>query len=166
MMGVFFCGSGLAAIATGFAETPLQVGIGLFVIGIFGAIYHPVGLAIVTAKWKNMGSRIAVNGVWGNLGVAGAALLTGFLIAERFAYLPSAGFCLAVGAAAAVLLTGLRARAAQRAGPLLAAAAIVLLGARTLVRTGISQPARVEWKSATAGNVRAQIRLAGRHRSG
>ena len=80
MMGVFFCGSGLASIATGFAQTPLQIGIGLFVIGIFGAIYHPVGLAIVTAKWKNMGARIAVNGVWGNLGVASAALLTGVLI--------------------------------------------------------------------------------------
>ncbi len=80
MMAVFFLGVGLAAIATGMATTPLQVGIGLFVIGIFAAIYHPVGLAIVTAKWRNTGMRIAVNGVWGNLGVACAALLTGTLI--------------------------------------------------------------------------------------
>ncbi|HET7410327.1 MAG TPA: MFS transporter [Paracoccaceae bacterium] len=80
MMVVFFVGVGLAAIATGFAVTPLQVGIGLFVIGIFAAIYHPVGLAIVTSKWRNTGMRIAVNGVWGNLGVASAALLTGWMI--------------------------------------------------------------------------------------
>ena len=60
--------------------TPLQIGIGLFVIGMFAAIYHPVGLAIVVAKWKNTGMRIAVNGVWGNLGVASAALITGYLI--------------------------------------------------------------------------------------
>jgi MFS family permease len=80
MMAVFFVGIGLAAIATGFAQTPLQVGIGLFVIGMFAAIYHPVGLAIVTQKWRNTGMRIAVNGVWGNLGVASAALLTGYLI--------------------------------------------------------------------------------------
>ena len=80
MMAVFFAGVGLAAIATGLATTPLQIGIGLFVIGIFAAIYHPVGLAIVTAKWKNTGMRIAVNGVWGNLGVACAALLTGAMI--------------------------------------------------------------------------------------
>ncbi len=80
MMTVFFIGVGLSAIATGFAASPLQVGIGLFVIGVFAAIYHPVGLAIVTAKWKNTGMRIAVNGVWGNLGVACAALLTGFFI--------------------------------------------------------------------------------------
>jgi MFS family permease len=80
MMCVFFFGVGLAAVATGFAQTPLQIGVGLFVIGIFAAIYHPVGLAIVTAKWKNTGMRIAVNGVWGNLGVASAALLTGYFI--------------------------------------------------------------------------------------
>jgi len=80
MMCVFFVGIGLAAIATGFAQSALQIGIGLFVIGMFAAIYHPVGLAIVTMKWKNTGMRIAVNGVWGNLGVAGAALITGFLI--------------------------------------------------------------------------------------
>lgn len=80
MMAVFFVGIGIASIATGFARTPLQIGIGLFVVGVLAAIYHPVGLAMVTAKWKNTGMRIAVNGVWGNLGVASAALLTGYLI--------------------------------------------------------------------------------------
>ena len=47
---------------------------------MFAAIYHPVGLAMVTQKWKNTGMRLAVNGVWGNLGVASAALITGYLI--------------------------------------------------------------------------------------
>lgn len=80
MMVVFFIGTGAMAIVTGFADTPLQMGAGLFAIGIFAAIYHPVGLAIVTAKWKNTGMRIAVNGVWGNLGVGFAAFITGYLI--------------------------------------------------------------------------------------
>lgn len=80
MMVVFFAGTGAMAILTGFAESPLQMGAGLFAIGVFAAIYHPVGLAIVTAKWKNTGMRIAVNGVWGNLGVGFAAFLTGFMI--------------------------------------------------------------------------------------
>jgi MFS family permease len=53
---------------------------GLFVVGMFAAIYHPVGLAIVVQKWKNTGMRLAVNGVWGNLGVASAALVTGYFI--------------------------------------------------------------------------------------
>jgi MFS family permease len=80
MIAVFFVGIGIASIATAFARTPLQIGIGLFVVGVFAAIYHPVGLAIVTQKWKNTGMRLAVNGVWGNLGVASAALITGYFI--------------------------------------------------------------------------------------
>ena len=80
MMCVFFIGIGVASIATSFAQSPLQVGIGLFVTGMFAAIYHPVGLAIVTGKWRNTGMRIAVNGVFGNLGVASAALIAGYFI--------------------------------------------------------------------------------------
>jgi MFS family permease len=80
MMGVFFVGIGLASIATAFARTPFEIAVGLFVVGLFAAIYHPVGLAIVVQKWKNTGMRLAVNGVWGNLGVGSAALITGYFI--------------------------------------------------------------------------------------
>jgi MFS family permease len=105
MMVLFFIGIGLASVATGFAQTPLQVGIGLFVIGVFAAIYHPVGLAMVTAKWKNTGMRLAVNGVWGNLGVASAALITGYLIDNggwRMAFILPGIVSVAVGIAYAV----------------------------------------------------------------
>ena len=80
MMVVFFIGIGISSILTGFAQTPVQLGAGLFLIGIFGSIYHPVGLAIVTGRWKHTGMRLAVNGVWGNLGVGCAALVTGLMI--------------------------------------------------------------------------------------
>jgi MFS family permease len=106
MMVAFFAGIGVAAIATGFAQTPLQIGAGLFAIGMFAAIYHPVGLALVVAKWKNTGMRIAVNGVWGNLGVASAALLTGYLIDNggwRIAFIAPGVFAIGVGLAYAVL---------------------------------------------------------------
>jgi MFS family permease len=80
MMSVFFLGIGLAAIATAFARTPFEIATGLFVVGVFAAIYHPVGLAIVVQRWKGTGMRLAVNGVWGNLGVASAALISGYFI--------------------------------------------------------------------------------------
>jgi MFS family permease len=80
MMCVFFVGIGAASILTSFASSPLQIGAGLIVIGMFAAIYHAVGLAIVSMKWRNTGMQIATNGVWGNLGVACAALLTGVMI--------------------------------------------------------------------------------------
>jgi len=100
MMAVFFIGIGLSSIGTSFAETPLQIGIGLFVIGMFAAIYHPVGLAIVTMKWRNTGMRIAINGVWGNLGVASAALITGYMIDHggwRLAFVLPGVVCIGLG---------------------------------------------------------------------
>jgi MFS family permease len=102
MMCVFFIGIGLASIATSFANSPLQIGAGLFAIGVFAAVYHPVGLAIVSAKWRNTGMRLAVNGVWGNLGVASAALITGYLIDNggwRMAFVVPGAFSVAVGIA-------------------------------------------------------------------
>ncbi len=122
MMTVFFIGIGFASIATGFAASPLQIGIGLFAIGVFAAIYHPVGLAIVTMKWRNTGMRIAANGVWGNLGVACAALITGFLIDHggwRMAFILPGIVSIAVGLAyMALRWEGIRAEhAAPKAPP-------------------------------------------------
>jgi MFS family permease len=107
MMCVFFIGIGLASIATAFAQSPLQIAIGLFVVGMFAAIYHPVGLAIVVEKWKNTGMRIAVNGVWGNLGVASAALITGYFIDHggwRIAFVVPAIVSILIGIAYATLM--------------------------------------------------------------
>ncbi|WP_420549487.1 MFS transporter [Curvivirga sp.] len=80
MMTIFFVGIGLTSVLTGFSNTPFEIGLGLFIIGIFAAIYHPVGLAIVTTVWDKTGMRIAINGVWGNLGVACAAVITALIV--------------------------------------------------------------------------------------
>lgn len=80
MIVVFFIGIGVSSILTGFAQTPLQIGAGLTLVGVFAAIYHPVGLAMVVQDRDKTGMPLAINGVFGNLGVASAALLTGFLI--------------------------------------------------------------------------------------
>ena len=103
MMAVFFIGIGLASVATGFVQSPLQMGMGLFVVGMFAAIYHPVGLAMVVGKYANTaGMALAVNGVWGNLGVACAALTTGLLIdlvGWRAAFIVPGLFSIACGIA-------------------------------------------------------------------
>ena len=80
MMVVFFVGIGASSIATALADSPLGIALGLFAIGVFAAIYHPVGLALVVEGREKTGIPLAINGVFGNLGVAAAALLTGFLI--------------------------------------------------------------------------------------
>ena len=80
MMIIFFIGIGLSSILTSLAKSPIQIGIGIFSIGLFAGIYHPVGLALVVQGREKAGVPLAINGVFGNMGVACAALITGFLI--------------------------------------------------------------------------------------
>jgi len=80
MVCVFFIGIGLASIGASLAETPLEIAIWLFALGMFASIYHPVGLALIAKGGNKMGSDIAVNGVWGNMGVGFAAFISGLMI--------------------------------------------------------------------------------------
>ena len=80
MMVVFFIGIGASSILVSFADTPLAMSATLALLGMFAAIYHPVGLAMVVQGLEKTGIPLAVNGIFGNMGVASAALLTGFLV--------------------------------------------------------------------------------------
>jgi MFS family permease len=82
MLTVFFIGIGLSSILTGFAQSLLQIGFGLAFIGVFASIYHPVGIAMVIEGGGKVGWRLGMNGVWGNMGVAAAPLVTGLTIAQ------------------------------------------------------------------------------------
>ncbi len=80
MMIIFFIGIGCASILAAFSSTPLELAGSLFLVGAFAAIYHPVGLSLVIQNRDKTGMALAINSVFGNLGVASAALITGFLI--------------------------------------------------------------------------------------
>lgn len=80
MLVVFFIGIGASSLLTALANSPLQIALGLTLIGIFAAIYHPVGIAMVVQGREKTGVPLAINGIFGNMGVASAALLSGFLI--------------------------------------------------------------------------------------
>jgi MFS family permease len=70
MMVIFFIGIGLSAILTSLASSPVQIGMGIFFIGVFASIYHPVGLALVVQGRNKAGIPLAINGIFGNMGVA------------------------------------------------------------------------------------------------
>ncbi len=80
MMVVFFFGIGGALFLTGFAQSSWQIAAGLTLTGMFAAIYHPVGIAMLVAAPKNLGSALGWNGLWGNLGLATAAIVSGALM--------------------------------------------------------------------------------------
>jgi MFS family permease len=77
MMAVFFLGIGATTVAVGLVQTPLQLGGALLALGLFAAIYHPVGTAMLVSYAEKLGREVGINGVWGNLGVASSALVTG-----------------------------------------------------------------------------------------
>ncbi|WP_421709235.1 MFS transporter [Algihabitans sp.] len=85
LIALQFLGSGLAALAAGLAQTQLQFMAALAALGLFAAIYHPVGLAMVTRLSARRGRALAVNGVFGNLGLAAATLVTA-LLAEAYGW--------------------------------------------------------------------------------
>ena len=80
MMVIFFFGMGVAAILTSLTQNAWQLAAALTLIGAFASIYHPVGIPMLVQHAKNPGATIGVNGLAGNLGVAVAAVVTGFLI--------------------------------------------------------------------------------------
>ena len=80
MMIVFFVGIGAAALLTAMTQNAWQLAVGLTLIGAFAAIYHPVGIPMLVQNVSNPGAVIGINGLAGNLGIAVAALVTGFLV--------------------------------------------------------------------------------------
>jgi MFS family permease len=79
MMVIFFIGTGLACILAGLASGPATMAVALTLIGLFASIYHPVALAWVVGASERPGRALGVNGVYGAIGTASAALLAGFL---------------------------------------------------------------------------------------
>ena len=109
MLVVFFIGIGMTSILCGLTGTPFQLGFALTLMGVFAAIYHPVGLALVIEGREKTGLPLAINGVFGNLGVASAALITGYLIDLanwRYAFVTSGALSIVLGVGYWYLFTG------------------------------------------------------------
>jgi MFS family permease len=107
MMVVFFIGIGAATCLVALTQTTTQLFLALTLIGVFGAIYHPVGIAMIVADPARIGRTLGVNGVWGNLGLAFAALIAGAIVefwSWRAAFLVPGLAAIALGIAFALLV--------------------------------------------------------------
>jgi MFS family permease len=117
MMVVFFLGIGTGSILCGFARTPLEIGISLGLVGLFASIYHPVGLSLLVVDPARLGRTLGLNGVFGNLGIAGAAMVTGLFCDSfgwRWAFITPGLLSALAGIAFAILIPALP-RAGARA---------------------------------------------------
>ncbi|HEX3175229.1 MAG TPA: MFS transporter [Methylomirabilota bacterium] len=82
MMVVFFLGIGAAAVLVSLTTGVWTLAAALTLMGVFASIYHPVGIPMLVQNARNPGFTIGVNGLAGNLGIAVAAILTGFLVKQ------------------------------------------------------------------------------------
>jgi MFS family permease len=80
MMLTFFFGLGASLLLVAMATGPWQIALALTAMGVFSAIYHPVGIPMLLRDSKRPGRTIGINGLAGNLGIALAALVTGVLV--------------------------------------------------------------------------------------
>ena len=80
MMVIFFFGMGAAALLCATVQNAWQMAAALALLGAFSAIYHPVGIPMLVQHTRKPGTTIGINGLAGNLGIAFAAILTGFMV--------------------------------------------------------------------------------------
>jgi len=102
MMAFFFLGVGGCAIWAGLASSPMEMAAALTGLGVFGSIYHPVGLAWLVRTAINRGQALGFNGAFGAVGPALGGGIAGVLIdlfGWRSAFLIPGGVTVAIGLA-------------------------------------------------------------------
>ncbi len=100
MMVVFFFGISATALLCAAAQNAWQMAVALTLLGAASSIYHPVGIPMLLQHARRPGATIGLNGLVGNLGIALAAILTGFMVKYvgwRMAFVAPALLSLACG---------------------------------------------------------------------
>ena len=80
LMIAYHFGIGMSAILASLSTSTYQLALCLALIGMFASIYHPVGIAMLLQRPGVVGLRMGINGVWGNMGIAVAPIVTGVLL--------------------------------------------------------------------------------------
>ena len=155
MMLIFFFGMGASALLVALTQNSWQLAAALLVMGAFASIYHPVGIPMLVQNVHNPGEVIGMNGLAGNLGIAVAAILTGFLIkwaGWRAAFVVPGLLAFACGVIFALQCPRETVAPAKRSGK-----ATVALSSRTLARvffvmTAAAATSSILFNFTTSGN--------------
>jgi MFS family permease len=117
MMAVFFIGCGVSLGGVALSPNLLMLAVSMFGVGVFAAIYHPVGMPMLLEASRAQGRTVAFNGVCGNLGAAlasGIAAAIASWFGWRAAFFVPALICIATGISYVMLVPDDRRRAASR----------------------------------------------------
>jgi MFS family permease len=117
MMAAFYIGCGVSLVGIAASPNLLMLALAMFALGVFAAIYHPVGMPMLLEASQAQGRTVAFNGVCGNLGAALAAGIAAAIaswLGWRAAFLVPAVVCIATGIAYVMLVPDDRHRTAAR----------------------------------------------------
>jgi MFS family permease len=81
LMSWYFFGYGAACLLVAASASVPMLAVSLLLLGIFSAIYHPIGSSMIVANTDRIGRALGINGVWGNMGAALASGITAALAA-------------------------------------------------------------------------------------
>ena len=77
---IYFLGAGFASVAAAlWLDSPPLLSLSLAALGFFSGIYHPAGLGLISKEMSRVSIGMGYNGMFGNLGLAMAPLLTGIM---------------------------------------------------------------------------------------
>ncbi len=76
MVRIGVVGLGVAMMAVAAAEPGTGIVVALVGVGAFASLYHPAGLGLISKTIRARGTALGVNGIFGNLGIAAAPVLT------------------------------------------------------------------------------------------
>ncbi len=79
LLMLFYLGGGCSGLAAAFADKPSAFQLALVGIGIFSGIYHPAGLGWIATDIPRTAAAMAINGIFGSLGLAMGPLLAGLI---------------------------------------------------------------------------------------
>jgi MFS family permease len=83
IISLCFLGSSFSCLLIAFSHSLTTLGISLGLLGIFGSLYHPAGLSLVSKSVKEVGCALGYHGMAGNIGLA----LAPFVVSSLAAYL-------------------------------------------------------------------------------
>ncbi len=117
MMAAFYIGCGVSLAGVAASPNLVMLAVSMFGVGVFAAIYHPVGMPMLLEASRAQGRTVAFNGVCGNMGVALAAGVTAAIaswLGWRAAFLVPAFVCVATGIGYVMLVPDDRHHTAKR----------------------------------------------------
>jgi len=79
MLTLHLLGLGAFSLLAGAARQPTSLMMSLAFIGVFASIYHPAGMGLISKGCTRRGYALGINGVFGNLGLGLAPIVTGIV---------------------------------------------------------------------------------------